>query len=201
MNKRRKYNQEFKREAGQFEMHGLDAAEILQFQALVEFEPRTFKSGDYIFYAGETCKSLYYITQGVTRAYYIHEDKEINLRLTASHAVAIQYSSFISQEPSVEYIQCLTDCSGFKISLKNVDKIREKNPKTDYFLRILAENHYLAMEKRLFTLQHKSGKERYQYFMANMPTEVVKNTPAQHIASYLGITPESFSRIKRQLNK
>ncbi|NRB40428.1 MAG: Crp/Fnr family transcriptional regulator [Pseudomonadales bacterium] len=184
-----------------FNMHGLDADAILQFQSLADFKSATFNSGEFIFQSGLICNEMFYITEGITRSFYIHEDKEINLRLVASNNVAIQYSSFITQEPSIEYIQCLTPCSGFKISLRDLKKIRAGNTKADYFLRVLAENHYLAMERRLFTLQHKSGFERYQYFLERMPAEIVEQTPAQHIASYLGLTPESFSRIKRELNK
>ena len=151
--------------------------------------------------AGEVCKSMFFITKGVTRAYYLYDTKEINLRLVASDNIALQYSSFITQEASLESVQCVTDVEGYMISVKNMASLRIENSSVDYFLRILAENHYLSMERRLFTIQHKTAVERYEYFIENMPEEVINETPAHHIASYLGLTPESLSRMRRQLNK
>ena len=63
--------------------------------------------------------------------------------------------------------------------------------------RLMAEQHYLSMERRLRMLQHKSAAERWQAFRAAMPERIVHETPGYHVASYLGITPESLSRVRR----
>lgn len=176
----------------------------LDLQALSKqfsFEPCSFNSDEIIYRAGHIASELFYIVSGVTRAYYLYEGKEINLRLVASGHVAIQYSSFITQTPSAEYIECVTPCSGYKVKLDQQVCKDQNNMLVQSYLRLLAENHYLAMERRLFTLQHKQGKDRYRYFIDQMPSEIVNNTPNLHIASYLSLTPESFSRIKRELIK
>ena len=183
------------------DIQGYSDEHVESFQDFTRFIPMQFRKGDYLYRAGDICKQMFYISQGVTRAFYIHEDKEVNLRLTASHNIAVQYSSFISGDPSNEYIQCLTDCAGYALPLGKLENYRKPNADIDSYLRTLAENHYLAMEKRPYMLQLKSGKERYAYFMQAMPGEVIQHTPSQHIASYLGLTAESFSRIKRELNK
>jgi CRP-like cAMP-binding protein len=184
-----------------FTNHGTDADTLSEFASIADFLPASYKKNDLIYKSGEVSRSMFFITSGVTRAFYLHEDKEVNLRLVASDNVALPYSSFITQQPSIEYVQCLTDVEGYLISVKDMALLQKPNPAVDYFLRTLAENHYLAMERRLFTLQFKTGAERYAYFLENMPEEIMSNTPAHQIASYLGLTPESFSRIKRQLIK
>ena len=62
--------------------------------------------------------------------------------------------------------------------------------------RILAEGHYLSMERRLRMLQGKSAPERYAYFLEHMEPEIVRGMPGYHVASYLGVTPESLSRVR-----
>lgn len=176
----------------------------LNLQALSKqfsFEPYFFNTGEMIYRAGSIINELFYITSGITRAYYLYEGKEINLRLVASGNVALQYASFITQTPATEYIECVTPCSGYRVKLNWQLCQDQSNALVQSYLRQLAENHYLAMERRLFTLQHKQGKDRYRYFIKHMPSEIVENTPDLHIASYLGLTPESFSRIKRELIK
>lgn len=180
---------------------GIDAETFERFTSMADFSFMSFKKNGMIYRAGEVCKSMFFITKGVTRAYYLYDTKEINLRLVASDNIALQYSSFITQEASLESVQCVTDVEGYMISVKNMASLRIENSSVDYFLRILAENHYLSMERRLFTIQHKTAVERYEYFIENMPEEIINETPAHHIASYLGLTPESLSRMRRQLNK
>ena len=176
-------------------------AQHIQYDGLAKYKPVSFGKNDMVFQAGQACQHMLYITSGVVRAFYIYDDKEVNLRLTASDNVALQYQSFITGEPANEYIQCLSDCEGYLIPISNAVKQQQSDAKQDYSLRVLAENHYLAIERRLYTLQLKSGLERYRYFLQTMPQEIINKTPSQHVASYLGLTPESFSRIKRQLNK
>jgi CRP-like cAMP-binding protein len=181
--------------------NGLDAKSAAQYANATSIKPVSYKKNDIIFRTGKICNAMFYITNGITRAYYIDDDKEVNLRLVASDNVALQYSSLLSQEKSTEVIAAISDCSGYLIQFDNIDQLASTVPEHHKFLRTLAENHYLAMERRLYMLQHKSGLERYRYFLKTMPEEIIHNTPRQHIASYLGLTAESFSRIKRELNK
>src|SRR5262249_49384177 len=137
------------------------------------------------------CRSLFFLLDGVVRSYYIVGDKEINLRLLADHSAVAAYSSLITGLPSEEFVECLTDCYGYLIPF---DPLVE----WEAVRRVLAERHYMSMELRLLMIQHKTARQRYREFMKAVDPRIVRDTPARHVASYLGITPECLSRIKRQ---
>ena len=121
------------------------------------------------------------------------------MRLMTDRSAVLAYSGYITGSPSSEFIQCLDDCEGVEISLKTFESLRSINNRIDLMFRYLAEQHYLSLERRLFMLHHKTAKERYQYFCQVMEEKIVLSTPNQSVASYLGVTPESFSRVKRHL--
>jgi len=162
---------------------------------------QSYAKGEYIFDINTTCNQLFYMLKGLVRCFYTLEDKEVNLRLMCDGSAVLAYSSFIQQSPSHEYIQCLTNCEGYTFSLKDIKPLSTKVPQIELYRRMVAERHYLSMERRLFTLQFKTAEEKYRYFIREMEEKIVSQTPAHHIAHYLGITPESLSRVKRQFNK
>jgi len=172
-----------------------------ELQALIPYiTPKSFKKNETIFPQGKTCNELFIMNKGLVRCFYILEGKDVNLRLLCDQSAVLAYSSFIKQSSSVESIQCLQDCEGFILSLSNIKTLRRQLPIITEYERIMAEQHYLAMERRLHTIQYKSAEQRYRYFIKEMPKKIVTETPAHHIAAYLGITPESFSRVKRNLD-
>ncbi|MDF1763382.1 MAG: Crp/Fnr family transcriptional regulator [Oleibacter sp.] len=160
---------------------------------------RSFAKGDVIFRAGHRPDHLLYLTQGIVKSFYLNDGKEVILRLMSKNSVAFNYSAFITGSPSQETIECVQACEGIWISLGDLDGQRKKHPWIDVMLRYMAEQHYLSMERRLVMLHHKSLEQRYLYFSEVMDKEIVENTPMHCIASYLGATPESFSRMKRNL--
>ncbi len=168
---------------------------------LPRIKHRTYNKDETIFKPGDICNELFYMTGGLVRCFYILEEKDVNLRLMCDGSAVLAYSSFIQQSPSQEYIQCLADCEGYVFSLKDMKSIRDNVPQIERYRRLIAERHYLSMERRLFTLQFKTAEEKYQHFLEYMEEKIVNDTPAHHVAHYLGVTPESLSRIKRQLTK
>lgn len=150
--------------------------------------------------AGKPVKSLFYMTSGLVKCYYLHEGKEVVLRLMADGSAVLGYSGFVTGNLSTEFIECIKPCEGILIPVEKIESHRSENPKIDLMFRYIAEQHYLSLERRLMMLHHKSAKERYKFFCATMEEIIVNETPMHCIASYLGVTPESFSRMKRQLN-
>jgi CRP-like cAMP-binding protein len=152
--------------------------------------------GAILFREGETCREVFLMTSGLARAFYLHEHREVNLRLLSAPAAVIALASFIEGQPSRETIQALSAVEGVWLRLGDfVDA--HPGQSSERILRVLAERHYLAMERRLRTLQWKSARERYAYFVQHMERDIVERVPGLHVASYLGVRPESLSRVRR----
>ncbi len=162
---------------------------------------RQFNKGELICRVGDKPTHLFYMTRGLVKCFYLAEGKEILLRLLTDNSAVLAYSGFITDSPSSEYIECLTDCEGIWLPIQSLENMRSDNPGIDIIFRYMAEQHYLSMERRLMMLQHKTSEDRYRYFCKTMESNIVESTPMHCIASYLGITPESFSRMKRNLIK
>ncbi|MCG8668190.1 MAG: Crp/Fnr family transcriptional regulator [Pseudomonadales bacterium] len=171
-------------------------------QALTNsFIERRFEKNEYIFTPAEVCNEAYILTQGLVRCFYIYDDKEINLRLLCEPSAVIAYSSYIQQIKTEEYVQAIEPCEGFMISRQRFAQLLESFPALQALPLQTAEQHYLSMERRLITIQYKSAEERLRAFQERMDPKIVERTPAVHVASYLGMAPESLSRAKRNLNK
>ncbi len=160
-----------------------------------------FSKGASICRVGDRADKLFYMTSGLVKCFYINDGKELILRLMADNSAVLSYSGFITNSPSSEYIECLQPCEGFLLPIAEIEKLRVEHPKIDLIFRYMAEQHYLSMERRLIMLHHKSAEDRYHHFCQTMEEKIVKETPKHCIASYLGMTAESFSRMKKKLTK
>ncbi len=160
---------------------------------------RRFDKNELICRAGDEPSHLFYMTSGLVKCFYLSEGKEILLRLMTDNSAVLSYSGFITNSPSQEYIECLQPCEGVWIPIKKIENLRVENHGIDMIFRYMAEQHYLSMERRLRMLHHKSSKDRFNYFCDTMEKKIVEQTPMHCIASYLGMTPESFSRMKKNL--
>ena len=161
------------------------------------FTPTHFDKGEFIFQPDESPNSLFFLTDGLVRCYYLNDDKEVNLRLMTNNSAVLPFASYITKQPSDEYIQCMSDCKGYILQFETLNEANFPSHSVNDMRRVLAERHYLSMERRLRMLQLKTAEQRYRYFCEVMEHRIVYETPAYHVASYLGITPESLSRVKR----
>lgn len=156
-----------------------------------------YPRGQTIFPAGRVCRELVMLTSGLVRVFYVHDAREVNLRLLCAPGAATAFSSLITKTPSPETVAAMTDVTGLRARFRDFVE-QQPGVLAERLGRALAEQHYLAMERRLHTLQHKSADERYEHFLAHMEPEIAEHTPGYHVASYLGVTPESLSRVRAQ---
>jgi CRP-like cAMP-binding protein len=159
--------------------------------------PAAFARGDHLFSAGKPVERIFLLQSGLARVYYLHDDREVNLRLLCDGAALVPLAALITQTPAQESIQALADCSGWWLTPSALADAGVDPLTLERYRRLMAEQHYLSMERRLRMLQHKSAEQRWQAFCAWMPQRIVRETPGYHVASYLGITPESLSRVRR----
>ena len=171
-------------------------------QALItaKFRPGSFAAREHLLYGEATCKELHFVASGLVRAYHLMEDKEITTYLSCDDGFISSYASFVTQSPSAEHLQCLEPTEVLTISHAAMQQLYHEVPNWQVIGRVLAESHYLCMADRVLKLQALPAREKYLDFLATAPIKVVQRTPLVHIASFLGITPESLSRIRKAIS-
>ncbi|MBY8964532.1 Crp/Fnr family transcriptional regulator [Algiphilus sp. NNCM1] len=178
----------------------LDMAPVDFSPLLPYFRRCQFNAGDHLFQLGDATDDLVLLTEGLIRCYYVHGSREINLRLLSAPAAALPYRSFLDQRPADEALQALSNGAGFWVRFRAFCR-DHPGLLAECMRRELAERHFRALQRRLHMLQSRNATERYAFYRTHMEPEIVAGTPAYHVASYLGIAPESLSRIKATLEK
>ena len=165
-------------------------------EALVQsFEPVSIDKGALLLQPGKTAKELYFIEQGMIRGYYEKDDKEITHWFGYEGHLCTSYFSFISETPSFEYIQSIEPLKIQKIKRTTLYQLYEQFPLLNRLGREITEQYYIQLEERLYHQHFKEAGERYQLFCQQKP-EVLQRAPLGSIASYLGISQETLSRIR-----
>lgn len=157
-----------------------------------------FKKGEAIIEVGERCSNLYFIEKGLVRGYYFDEAKEITGWFAKENEFATSFYSFIAKEPSSETIQVLEDCELIALSYTALQNLYTKFPETERIGRIITESYYIKLEERILNIQFKTAKERYDKLVASNPSLLQRASLGQ-IATYLGITQETLSRIRSEV--
>ncbi len=145
------------------------------------------------------CKDLFFIEKGLLRGYYYEDGKEITNWFGQENEFGTCFYSFITQSPSFENIEALEDCILYKISFSDLQSLYANYPETERIGRIITETYYIKLEERILGLQFKTAKERYARIIETKPS-LLQRTSLGQIASYLGITQETLSRIRADIN-
>ncbi len=159
---------------------------------------KLLKKSEYFVREGETCKQVGFVLSGTLRTYYTsNKAEEITYCITFPNNLMTAYSSFLIAQPTVENIQAVTVTELLVVQKDLLEKLVKQNPNWIYFLKTIAEQQYIELEKRIFQLQTTDAAKRYANLMENQP-EYIQKIPLQYLASYLGITPRHLSRIRRE---
>lgn len=159
------------------------------------FKKQTLKKGDHFFKAGAYWNKLCFIRSGVLRVYALADDKEVTQWIATQGAFGTDFSSFLFDHPSRWNMQALVDTELYVIAKGDYDAIGMIVPHWDKLERNFIVKCLAFLENRVFGFLSMSAEERYHSFLKTNP-EVFDQAPSQYIASMLGMTPETFSRIK-----
>lgn len=162
----------------------------------LEFVER--KKGSYLLRPGQFCEHLYFIINGACRIYFKKGNREVTSQLLFESDVVVSYYSFLTKTRTTETIQLLEDTQFFRISYDDIYNLYEVSEEINTLGRILNENYLLKVAKRIEILQTLSARERYVELLENSP-EVIQRVPSFYLASYLGITPETLSRVRASI--
>lgn len=144
---------------------------------------------------GEICRHIYFIEKGLVRSYYCKEEQEITSWFMKAGDVIISVNSFYSQRPGYEYIEALEDTELAGITYQQLQELYSRFNEMNTIGRILTERYYAQSEERLFNIRRKTAKERFDFLMERHP-EIFQRALLGHIASYLGVSRETLSRIR-----
>jgi CRP-like cAMP-binding protein len=162
------------------------------------FKTIHLSKGEFWIEQGKICKHIAFLVSGKLRTFYINElGNEITCFLLSKPGFITAYNSFLTNTPTIEHITTLEDSVMRVISKEELESLSAEIPKLHILRRMIAEHIYLSMEKRIALLQSHSAQERYQQIMQEYP-DIILNYPLQHTASYLGITPQHLSRLRKQ---
>jgi CRP-like cAMP-binding protein len=157
------------------------------------------KKGDHLLWEGERCKDLFFIKEGMLRVYYLKDGQEVTDWFGTKESVITAMESFHKQNPSDQYIQAIQQSKVIRIRKGDLVKaISNSMELKDEYLTIIT-HHLLRVQQRIKALQFYSAKERYELLLEKNP-EVVKFGQRNQIASYLGISLETLSRVTKRLN-
>jgi len=160
---------------------------------------KTVSKGTMLLSEGEICQYNIFITRGCLRSYVIDKNgKEHIIQFAPENWWISEQNSLIKQEPAMYYIDAVEDTDVLLGQRDFNDKLTEILPAGGQMLQLLFQNSFRSMQKRVVNLLSASAEQRYVEFMKMYPT-VALRVPQKMIASYLGITPESLSRIRKEV--
>jgi CRP-like cAMP-binding protein len=160
---------------------------------------RKLNKSDFFVTEGHTCNEVAFLVSGTLRSFYVTDKgDEMTYCIMFPNNFITAYSSFITEQPSLENIQAITSAELLVFTKKDIDTLAEDNIKWMQFLKLMAEGQYLELEKRIFQLQRYSAIQRYTHLLKDHP-EYVKHIPLQYLASYLGISQRHLSRIRKEI--
>lgn len=160
------------------------------------FTPRTVKRNEVLLSAGEICNEFYFVDSGCIRTYYITEQGHEKTRYVAfDGTVATALSSFISRQPSFEFVEALENSELYTINHKDFYQLITDIPQWEKFYRTLLEMAYLYQNKKIENRITLSAGQRYHKLLAESPI-YVQRLSNRILASYLDITQETLSRLK-----
>jgi CRP-like cAMP-binding protein len=164
------------------------------------------KKGEIVHYAGDICTKLMFINSGIARAYIIDDEgkdhtwsiyfNDDNAKMTNFYLV--DYDSFIHQNTSYISIEILEDCELVTVGYDDVHFLYNKLKKGERFGRLMSESAYSYTHNYIIDRMTKSATQRFEEFMKNTPY-LLDKVPQYHIATLLGIAPQSLSRLKKRL--
>lgn len=164
------------------------------------FKPFTLRKKEFFLRPGQRNDKAAFIIKGLVRYFVIKNDEESTLEFTGEHEFVADHPSFINQGNSIQYIQAIEDCELLVTSYDGLQRIYNELENGNLIGRIVLEQRFGAMMNQIFSIYMHNPEQRYQYFIEQYG-DIVQRIPQYLIASYVGIKPQSLSRIKNRIAK
>lgn len=163
------------------------------------FIPKKIRKRQYLLQEGDVCRYTAFVEKGMLRTFTVDEKgNEPILQFSMEGWWITDLYSFLTDEPSKYNIEALEDCELLLITKPSWNILLEKVPAFERYFRILIQNNLIATQRRLMSSMSETAEEKYTKLINNFPG-CIQRVPQHMIASYLGITPETLSRIRSQM--
>lgn len=165
------------------------------------FHPCFLPKKQYWIQEGKRCQHIAFVQSGKVRMFYFDNDgNEITCFFAGQGSFITSFGSFLTGSSSRESIVAIEDTELLIIEKTVLEKLSASIPKIQIFRRIIAEHSFMVLENRLRMMQSQTAEERYETFVNQHP-ELLSSIPLQHTASFLGITPQHLSRLRKNRSK
>jgi len=144
---------------------------------------------------GKTCKTIYFIKKGIARIYYLKDGLDVTESFAWENQIIVRVESLFTNKPSSKAIQVLEDTEIISIDANKLFALYDEFHDIERLFRKVFEASHVETINRIESIQFHSAEERYHNLMKEFP-EVIKRVQLKYIASYLGITQVSLSRIR-----
>ena len=162
------------------------------------FKPYAVKKNDFFLQSTEINRRLGFLCKGLVRYFVFKNDEESTLEFTKEGEFIADYGSFLSKEPSLQNIQALEDCELLVIEYEELQKLYKVSKNANLLGRVIIEHRFIIMVNQLLTVHRYTPEDRYRYFLEHYK-DLVQRIPQYIIASFVGVKPQSLSRIRKRL--
>ncbi len=170
--------------------------ECMAFNECIPIKP--FAKGTVLLREGQISKESYFVIEGCVRKYYIIEGEERTTEFYIEDESVASLQSYMNKTPATHYFECVEDSRLAVLSYEKEQELFKRVPKYETLCRMSMENDFGAQQEALARFITSNPEERYKNLLKTRP-ELIQRIPQYHLASYLGIKPESLSRIRKRL--
>mgnify|MGYP000247635489 CR=1 FL=1 len=161
------------------------------------FKEKYVKKGTLLLFQGDICNKIYFVKKGCLRLYYIANDVEITVWFSFENNTAIELSSFLSGAPSDYFIEAIEDSIILSLNKVELTQLYTDFPEMERLFRQFWETVILYLLKRFTALQKDTAEKRYLDLINE--SLYLQRVPQKYLASFIGVTPTSLSRIRRKI--
>jgi len=157
-----------------------------------------FKKGDRVILPRQTIKHQYFVLKGCLRTFLLDANgKEHTIQFAVENWWVSDYIAYYKNTDAVLTVECIEDCELLKVSQDDIKLLFDKVPTVERFFRLQLENAFVAFQTRILSNLRETAEKRYLMFIRAYP-DIEQRVKNYQIASFLGITPESLSRLRKQ---
>lgn len=167
-------------------------------EILSHFQKEAIAKGHPLVEQGQICRKLYYVEKGIGRNFYLNSDgKEITQLFFGEGRFMTSLESFFQESPSLYHVELLEDSIIYSISKEDLDMLFDRYHKMERLGRLLSTEMLTKVVHKLNAIQFQTARERYEYMLTEYPY-IIYRVPLGMIASYLGMSQETLSRIRKK---